>query len=86
MKQRLKLLHCTGRIPCVDLDTGKLQDWIALEGSEMILDKETGACEILPEEPNLRSLEDILKADLLNDPLEERLYFHRWNKVEGARI
>lgn len=83
MKQRLKLLHCTGRIPCIDMDTGVLQDWITLEGTEMILDKETGACEIFPD-PNHKSLEDIKKEDLLDDPLEYKLYYHRWAKVEGA--
>lgn len=81
MKQRLKLLHSTGRIPCVDLDTGKLQDWIVLKDSECLLDKETGACQILPDEDRTR---DPLKEDLLDDSLERTLYHYRWYKVGGA--
>lgn len=83
MKQRLKLLHCTGRIPAMDLDTGKLLDWIALADSEIILDTETGYCEILPDGRNLKTLENIKKHDLLDDSLEKVLYRYRWNKVEG---
>lgn len=81
MKQRLKLLHTTGRIPCIDLDTGKELDWIVKEGSELLLDKEDGSCIIAGED----QLEDAAKWDLMDDPMENAVYFYRWDKVDGRK-
>ena len=83
MKKRIKLLHCTGRIPCINLDTGKEEDFISCADTEIIIDTETGAAEILAD--GIKDDKDWLKLDLLDDPLEKLVYTQRWARVDGAK-
>lgn len=85
MKQRIKLLHCTGRIPAIDLDTGEKLDFISWAGSEIELDMETGEAHVLPDGRSQEEIRTNAKAiDLLDDPLEDLVYQYRWIKVDGA--
>jgi hypothetical protein len=82
MKKRIKLLYPTGRVPCINLDTGVQEDFIMLEGSEIVIDTETGASETLPDNLSEEEIrKDVRKYDLLTDPLEKVLYEYRWEKV-----